>query len=61
MKANGRKKERLVKANGSKKVRLRDVGLASAAGLAMLLAPLPTLAALAGALVATRRQQSKRK
>ena len=50
-----------MKANDRKKIDARDVGLASAAGLAMLLAPIPTLVVLAGALVAVKRQKQKQK
>ena len=50
-----------MKADGNKKGRLGDVGLASAVALGMLLAPLPTLAVVVGALVATKRQQQKQR
>ena len=43
-----------------KKDRRSDVGLVSIVALGMLLAPLPTLAVVAGALVATKRQQQKK-
>lgn len=46
--------------NGRRKERLGDVGLASAAAIAMLLAPLPTIVVLAGAYAASRRQQKRK-
>ena len=48
------------KTSGRKKDRLGDAGLASVVALGMLLAPLPTLAIVAGTLVATKRRQRKR-
>ena len=72
MKPNGHKKTKTNGNNGNgnkktngdddhKKVRRVDVRVASAVALGMLLAPIPTIAVIVGALIGSKRNQKKQK